>query len=218
MRRFMDLVAKVKSFGKVNRANFSCKKENKRKKLTLGINPFRIQVGQRRLVVELIDGLLRLMVDLEDAARPPPAASLVVGNHRIRTVSTTSAGNVGARVVRDDPRDKDRGRQLDGVAAGSRLTQRREQVSDLERVEILGGFFFLVCLSVPCPVSRCVFMPVYVLPLIVAAEKLVTKAEYDLLRCSRSSQKSQNPGEAGDKKEKQKSSVCVWRCQIDVEY
>lgn len=61
-------------------------------------------------------------------------------------------------------------------------------------------------------------MPVYVLPLIVAAEKLVTKAEYDLLRCSRSSQKSQNPGEAGDKKEKQKSSVCVWRCQIDVEY
>lgn len=83
------------------------------------------------------------MIDLEDAARPPPAASLVIGNHRIRTVRTTSAGDVGARVVRDDPRDEDRGRQLDGVAAGSRLTRWSEQVDDLELVEILGfGFVF----------------------------------------------------------------------------
>lgn len=44
---------------------------------TFGIDPVRIQIGQGRLVAELLNGFERLVVDLEDATRSPPPAILV---------------------------------------------------------------------------------------------------------------------------------------------
>jgi len=78
---------------------------------TFGIDPVRVQVGQSRLVAQLLNRLQGFVVDLEDATRSPPPAAFVC-HLRILSAPTRS---VGAHVVGDGARDKKWGRQFGGV-------------------------------------------------------------------------------------------------------
>lgn len=97
---------------------------------TFGIGPVGIQVRQSCLVTDLLEGLGGLMVDLEDTARPPPAATRVAISHVEVDTSTTAtasasssitvARRVVARVKGDGTLEKNWGRQLGGVAGVGR--------------------------------------------------------------------------------------------------
>ena len=45
--------------------------------ITLCVHPVGIQIGEGSLIAQLLNGFERLVVDLEDATRSPPAATLV---------------------------------------------------------------------------------------------------------------------------------------------
>lgn len=99
--------------------------------LTLSINPIRVSIGQRCTVTELLDGLRGLVVDLQNTTRPPPT-SRVCFRHFVHASSTRRIG--GPRVVGDGTREKDWGRQLDGVAGcrGKRLLCPAERIGGRE--------------------------------------------------------------------------------------
>ena len=84
-------------------------------RLTFGIDPVGVQVGQGSLVADLLQRLLRLVVDLEDAARSPPAARVGVCHG---PVGTASARRMGGRVVGDGALEEDWGRQFGGIDNG----------------------------------------------------------------------------------------------------
>lgn len=84
--------------------------------LTLCISPVGIQVGQRGLVADLLEGLGGLVVDLEDTARSPPAATSVAVAHV--EVGASAPRRLRARVVGDGAREEDWGRQLGGIVGG----------------------------------------------------------------------------------------------------
>ncbi len=69
---------------------------------TFCVDPIRVQVWESGLVAELLNGLGRLVVDLEDATRSPPPACLI----RHRAVRGPTTRRVGARVVGDGAREK----------------------------------------------------------------------------------------------------------------
>lgn len=98
-------------------------------KLTFGIHPVRIQVRQHRLIAELLDGLWRLMVYLEDTARSPPPGTFVVHGF----VNAPASGRFGVRVVSDGTREDDWGRQLEGIEGGTFLIRRAGRI-DLGKV------------------------------------------------------------------------------------
>lgn len=93
--------------------------------LTLCIGPVGVQVGQGGLVADLLEGLGRLMVDLEDAARSPPAATVVAVAHCGVEVGASTARRLRARVVGDGAREEDWRRQLGGIVGGTPGRERR---------------------------------------------------------------------------------------------
>jgi len=78
---------------------------------TLGIDPVGVEVWQCGLVIQLLNGLERLMVDLEDTARSPPTSRPV--RHVARRSSSTR--RICARVVGDGASEQDWGRQFGGI-------------------------------------------------------------------------------------------------------
>lgn len=94
---------------------------------TFCVGPVGIQVGQRSLVTNLLEGLRGLVVDLEDAARSPPAATSTPVRHV--EIGASTARRFRARVVGDGTREEDWRRQLggiDGVRLG-RVSERDER-------------------------------------------------------------------------------------------
>lgn len=88
--------------------------------LTFGTGPIGIEVGQSSLVADLLKGLGGLVVDLEDAARSPPAASTLVCARHVEVllrVAGVSGSRRGAttRVEGDGSRKEDWGRHLGGI-------------------------------------------------------------------------------------------------------
>lgn len=69
--------------------------------ITLCVYPVGIQVGESGLVAQLLNGLKRLMVDLENATRSPPAATLVCHCVLICQGVLTRCQGCGGCVVRD---------------------------------------------------------------------------------------------------------------------
>src|SRR5207249_2858910 len=61
------------------------------RKNTFAIDPVGVEIGQSGLVGKLIDRLLGLVVDLEDAARPPSPGCLLVGHIRGLVIDTGTA-------------------------------------------------------------------------------------------------------------------------------
>jgi hypothetical protein len=88
--------------------------------LTLGIDPIRVSVWQRRAVTKLLNSLRGFVVDLQNTTRPPPTGR-VCFRHLVHASSTRRIG--GPRVVGDGTGQEDWGRQLDGIAGnrGKRL-------------------------------------------------------------------------------------------------
>lgn len=84
--------------------------------LTFGACPVGIKIRESSLVTDLLEGLWGLMIDLEDAARPPPtgagAASVSV---RHVEIDAASARRFRTRVVGDGALQQDWGRQLGGI-------------------------------------------------------------------------------------------------------
>lgn len=78
-----------------------------------GIDPLRIEVGESRLIAQLLERFLRLLIDLEDAARSPSSGRLFLPHVQIRR--TASSRGVRARVVRDGAGEDDWGRHFGGI-------------------------------------------------------------------------------------------------------
>ena len=81
--------------------------------LTFGIDPLRVQVGESRLIAQLLKRFLRLLVDLEYTTRPPSPGRLFLPHVQIRR--TASSRGFCARVVRDGAGEDDWGRHFGGV-------------------------------------------------------------------------------------------------------
>lgn len=86
------------------------------KRVTFCIGPVGVEVGQRSLIADLFKSLGRFMVELEDAAGPPPASHGIAIGHVEIAVST--ARRFGAGVVRDGALEENWGRQLGGIDGG----------------------------------------------------------------------------------------------------
>ena len=89
-------------------------------RLTFGTGPISIEVGQSRLVTNLLKRLRRLVVDLEETTRSPPASAFVfaISHIEVGTSASTPASaarRVVARVKGDGALEKNWGRQLGGI-------------------------------------------------------------------------------------------------------
>jgi hypothetical protein len=93
--------------------------------LTFSIGPVGIQVGRGRLVTDLLEGLRRLVIDLEDTARSPPAGSTALVTH-IEVVAST-ARRFGTRVVGNGALEEDWRRQFGGIDG---VVERRNERGD----------------------------------------------------------------------------------------
>lgn len=91
--------------------------DRNRHRHTFGICPIGIQVRQSCLVAYLLEGLGRLVVDLEDTARSPPAGAKVVAIGHVE-VGAAAPRRVVARVEGDGALQENWGRQLGGIAGG----------------------------------------------------------------------------------------------------
>ena len=80
---------------------------------TFCIGPVGVEVGQRRLVADLLECLGGLVVHLKDAARSPPAGAVVAVGHV--EVGASTARRSSARVVGNGALEEDWGRQLGGI-------------------------------------------------------------------------------------------------------
>ena len=85
---------------------------------TFGVGPVGVQIRQSCLVAYLLKGLERLMVDLEEAARSPPACARVasIGHVEVNASASDGSRRIVARVEGDGALQKNWRRQLGGIA------------------------------------------------------------------------------------------------------
>lgn len=85
-----------------------------KRKCTFGVGPVGIEVWQSSLIADLLESFGRFVVDLENAARPPPTTARIPVSHFM--VSAPAPRGVVARVKSDGALEEDWGRQLGGIA------------------------------------------------------------------------------------------------------
>jgi hypothetical protein len=81
---------------------------------TFGAGPVGIKIWQGSLVAYLLESLRGLVIDLENAARPPPTAASVPFGHCV--ISAAAPWRVVARVKGDGALEEYWRRQLGGIA------------------------------------------------------------------------------------------------------
>ena len=84
-----------------------------KERITFCVGPVGVEIGQGRLITDLLERLGGLVIHLEDAARSPPAGTIVAVGHV--EVDASSARRAGSRVVGDGSLEENWGRQLGGI-------------------------------------------------------------------------------------------------------